>query len=113
MGGQAKVVEVLLDAGADVNQSVKGWGTALQQAVEEGHTEVVKILINHGAKVDVIDDLRGQTLLELATERGFNEIAELLKEAQGKGNEPRTRIRIISARKATPEEGRRYACYDS
>ncbi len=83
--GQAKVVEALLVAGADVNQSDGGGSTALQQAVFEGHTEVVKVLLSHGAKTDVADPLTGGTLLELATERGFKEIAEMLREAEGKG----------------------------
>ena len=42
--------------------------------------EVVKVLVTHGAKLDVFDR-RGRTPLSIAEERGFDEIAAFLKGA--------------------------------
>ena len=46
--GHSNVVKVLLEAGAD--SSVKSrWGTALEGAIEEGQTQIVKMLTEHMA----------------------------------------------------------------
>ena len=48
--GYTAAVQALLDAGADVNAKDKEGVTALMEAQENGHTEVVEILKKAGAK---------------------------------------------------------------
>lgn len=48
-------VEMLLEAGADVNATEKDGGTALTIAVAHGHTEVVRVLLRWGADVNIVN----------------------------------------------------------
>ena len=51
--GNAEIVKLLLDAGADPNEHTE-WGEyALTNAVVRGHTEAVRLLLEGGAAVDV------------------------------------------------------------
>jgi ankyrin repeat protein len=43
------VVQMLMDAGADVNAQVGFYGNALQAASAEGHEKVVQMLVDAGA----------------------------------------------------------------
>lgn len=58
--GQAEVVSLLADAGADVNVRSNDGGTPLHAAVFLGHADVVDVLLNHGANPHLIND-RGET----------------------------------------------------
>ncbi|EXJ68497.1 uncharacterized protein A1O5_08290 [Cladophialophora psammophila CBS 110553] len=51
--------------------------TALHQAAQGGHTEIVRVLLEHGANVDP-KDLRGITPLWSAAQRGSEEIVTML-----------------------------------
>ena len=63
--GHAEIVELLLNAGEDPNRFNPVGGhshsTPLHQAAGNGHLDVVKLLIAHGAKTDVTDILFGAT----------------------------------------------------
>ena len=48
--GHTKMVKILLDHGAHVNQRNKNGMCALDNACEKGHTAVVKILLEHGTR---------------------------------------------------------------
>ncbi|KAF2718867.1 hypothetical protein K431DRAFT_123484, partial [Polychaeton citri CBS 116435] len=50
--GLQRVIQMLLDAGADVNAEGGHYGNALQAASLEGHTEVVQLLLDSGANVN-------------------------------------------------------------
>lgn len=74
--GAAKVIKVLLKAGANIQaQDIVG-RTALKEAVGNNHVEVVKVLIQAGA--DVREQIEGYTLLMWASTTGSKEVAELL-----------------------------------
>ncbi|KAF4626423.1 hypothetical protein G7Y89_g11736 [Cudoniella acicularis] len=88
--GHAKVVALLIEAGASVNASgidfnastgdaESKYRTALLTAVEEGHIEVVNVLINNGGLVNMLlfSDY-GITVLEVARTLGWFEIEALL-----------------------------------
>lgn len=47
-----KVVQILLDAGADVNTQEGRYDNALQAVSYNGHEKVVQILLDAGAKVN-------------------------------------------------------------
>lgn len=47
--GRTKLCQILLDAGASVDQLGNASNTALMLAAKEGHAETVKLLLEHGA----------------------------------------------------------------
>lgn len=73
--GNADVVQVLVNMGADVNAATPDKKTALDVAVKRGHADVVRVLLQQGARPDVknSDD---QYPLYVASSRGFNRIVE-------------------------------------
>lgn len=79
--GYAGIVEDLLRAGADPNVVPDdGTGhTALMAAAGVGHAEVVKLLLANGAD-KTQRDAEGMTALELAKDRGHDDVAQLLRE---------------------------------
>lgn len=50
--GNSEMVKLLLERGADVNNSGGPYGTALQAAVTQGHPEIVKLLLESGANAN-------------------------------------------------------------
>ncbi|KAG7458245.1 hypothetical protein MATL_G00236160 [Megalops atlanticus] len=60
-----------------VNKHAKNGWSPLLLAAERGHTEVVKILLQNHARVDVFDE-HGKAALHLAAEHGNEEIADVL-----------------------------------
>ena len=64
--GFLDIVQLLLDNGANVNDSNFDQQTALMEASEEGHFEVVKLLVQKGANVN-LTDRRGRTAAQLTT----------------------------------------------
>lgn len=68
------LVRLLLQSGAQPNTKLPGYSTksVLSAAVVNGHSEIVRMLIDHGAEV-VEDDL------VKAYDRGFDEILDLLE----------------------------------
>jgi len=48
--GQVEMVEYLIGEGADPNKSGASWSTPMAWAKKRGHTEIEKILNDHGAK---------------------------------------------------------------
>ena len=87
--GHVETVRVLLGSPIDVNHvNNLGW-TALLEAVILGdggprHTEIVQLLIAHGADVNLADRQR-VTPLAHAEQRGQRTISELLRAAGGRG----------------------------
>ncbi|CAH0549633.1 unnamed protein product [Brassicogethes aeneus] len=75
--GQAQVVKVLLEAGANADQAdVDGW-TPLRAAAWGGHTEVVELLVKHGCSLDSVDS-ENRTALRAASWSGHEEIVRNL-----------------------------------
>jgi len=72
-----------LKRGADVNIQKEDGFTALMEASQKGHTEIVKMLIDTGAQVN-IKNKYGTTPLMIASDKGHAEIVELLEAALAK-----------------------------
>ena len=73
------VVRRLLEHGADPNAPARDNPTLLHQSLSHGWLEVARLLHKYGAKVDEKDE-RGKTPVEVASAKGYHEIAKLLSE---------------------------------
>ncbi|MGA9772951.1 MAG: ankyrin repeat domain-containing protein [Blastocatellia bacterium] len=84
--GDAAAVKAFLDKGVPVNAKTQYGATALSYACDKGHTEVVKLLIERGADVNVKDTFYGEVPLGWALGKGHAEIVKILLDhgAQGK-----------------------------
>ena len=91
--GDAATVKRLLDEGVDVNTKFRYGATALFYACDHGHLEVVKVLLDRGAAMDLKDTYYGFTPLALATgpaqkkKPEHSEIAKLLIQKGAPGKE--------------------------
>jgi ankyrin repeat protein len=92
--GNVKVVERIIKFRPEsVNISVTNDGqTPLHIALDRGHLEVVKILLDKGASLDAVDN-HGQTPLQIAQNRGFELVEEEKKATQTRSPSPVTEIR--------------------
>ena len=85
--GDAAAVEALLKKGVDVNAKWRYDQTALFPACDRGHIEVVKVLLAHGAKVDIHDSFYHATPMSWAIEHGHYDIVKLLVQNGGSRDE--------------------------
>lgn len=72
------IARFFIDGGAEVNTTDEDGETPLMTAVREGYTEVVRKLLEKGARTDVKDKNFDQTVLHLAAIRGYGDIVEIL-----------------------------------
>ena len=78
--GHERVVQRLLEKGADVESKDAAGQTPLLRAAENGHEAVVKLLLEKGADVESKDAKYGQTPLSWAARNGHEAVVELLLE---------------------------------
>src|SRR3954451_12190882 len=64
--GDAEKATALLEQGANANYVLPGGRTALHWAAANGHSEVVRVLIDRGAEVNAQDDTKRTPLMEAA-----------------------------------------------
>ncbi|HEX9760646.1 MAG TPA: ankyrin repeat domain-containing protein [Candidatus Acidoferrales bacterium] len=76
--GDLSAVRAALDAGMDVNAKYRYGATALFPACDRGHVEIVKLLLERGAEVNVQDTFYRATPLGWAANKGHAEIIKLL-----------------------------------
>ncbi|KAJ5963373.1 uncharacterized protein N7479_003249 [Penicillium vulpinum] len=77
--GYDKVVQVLLEQGADVNAEGGHYRNALQAACSSGYDNIAQMLLKWGANVNAQHDLYGNAL-KAACSGGHNNIAQMLLE---------------------------------
>ena len=81
MNGDAVIIEELVAAGADPNDSLTVHGdTALMMAARTGKNAAVGTLLDHGADIDAVETWGGTTALTWAVDEGHLETARLLVE---------------------------------
>lgn len=78
--GYYQSVEILINAGANVNSKTHLKETPLMQAAEAGKLKAVNVLLNHGAKVNAKDSF-GETAISKARKKAHYEIVRTLEEA--------------------------------
>ena len=76
-GGHEKVVQRLLDQGADINAQGGRYGSALQAASSEGHEKVVQRLLDQGADINAQGGYFGNAL-QAASFRGHEKVIHML-----------------------------------
>jgi hypothetical protein len=81
--GHTAIVRLLLDAGEDPNRynpvGAHAHSTPLHQAAAGGHAEVVRLLVEHGARLDAKDTMWQGTPAGWAKHEGKTEIADYLR----------------------------------
>jgi hypothetical protein len=81
--GHAAVVKLLLDLGEDPNRfnppGAHSHSTPLHQAALAGHGDTVRVLVEHGARLDIRDILWDGTPAGWAEHAGHSEIAAYLR----------------------------------
>src|SRR5262252_4489407 len=81
--GQVEIVRLLLDAGEDPNRYNPVGGhshtTPLHQAAGAGHDQVVRLLVEHGARLDIKDLLWHATPADWARHAGRAELEAYLR----------------------------------
>lgn len=75
--GDASLVEVLLQRGADYNLSDRGGQSPLNLAARHGHSDVIEILLSYGSDPDHADD-DGWTSLRSAAWGGYVHVVDVL-----------------------------------
>ena len=75
--GNEKIVTMLLNAGAYVNDYSRGW-TALMTAANTNHIAVLKALLNAGANVNLTAKETRWNALMIAAQHGYTEIMNIL-----------------------------------
>jgi ankyrin repeat protein len=80
-------VKAMLDKGVDVNSKNRYGATALSYACDRGSVEMVRLLIERGADVNVEDTFYHATPLGWAADKGYVEIVKLLLDKGAKGKE--------------------------
>ncbi len=76
--GNTAIIQMLLNAGADVESPNAEGQTALMSVARTGNVEAAKLLLKHGAKVNAAEKFGGQTALMWAAARRHPEMVELL-----------------------------------
>ncbi len=75
--GNKEIADLMIKAGANINQWDKDSNTALSFAASEGHKGIVDLLINEGAQLDK-QDIDGYTALMWAALKGHTDIVKML-----------------------------------
>ena len=89
--GEAEVVRVLLEGGADVDKARTDNGaTPLYMAAENGHEAVVRLLVERGADVDKARTDSGATPLHIAAQNGHEAVVRVLVEGGADVDKART-----------------------
>lgn len=72
------IAKMLIDSGAEVNVIQQGKITPLHLASQFGNIEIIIRLLEEGARIDFTTHT-GETASDLAANKGFQEIAEILR----------------------------------
>ncbi|KAK5696240.1 hypothetical protein LTR17_024375 [Elasticomyces elasticus] len=77
--GSVMITRMMIDSGKLDPNALAGGQTALHNAVAGGHQELVKMLLDSGKVDPNIKDSEDRTALQLVVEKGYEDIAKLLR----------------------------------
>ena len=94
--GRLDMVQLLVEAGADVNIRDEDGSTALMCAAEHGHMEIVKYLLQHPDTDVLAKDNDGLTALAVAMEAGHRDVGVVLyaNTSASRGSSPYSSMRV-------------------
>ncbi len=96
MDGNAAIIELLINAGADPNEPVLTHGeTPLMMAARTGKVDAVKVLLDDGARINAAESLRGTTALMWAAEQNHASVIQLLADRGADVNLKSKPLRLI------------------
>ena len=75
-----EMVQLLVEAGADVNATSYSGKTALMEAVLIGRADVIEILLDASADTAIVDDF-GDSAVSIAEAAGYDELARKIRES--------------------------------
>jgi len=96
MEGHKAVIQVLLNAGAELNEKDNSGETALMWAAFGGHSDVVRVVLDAGADVNIVDEY-GRTALD--------EGAGSIKAPEGKGYVDVVKVLLEAGADVNPSSG--------
>ena len=76
--GSGRLIESLINAGADPNEARPEGETALMTAARTGHADAVTVLLAHGADVNASERWQAQTALMWAASENHADVVRLL-----------------------------------
>ena len=76
--GYTKIAEILIEKGANVNERSATYATCLIYAATLNRQEIAKLLIAHGADIE-LKDARGNSALDYAKIQGVPALIHLLE----------------------------------
>ena len=90
------MVQLLIEAGADVNIRDEDGSTALMCAAEHGHMEIVKHLLHHPDTDVSVKDNDGLTALAVAMEAGHRDVGVVLYASMSfsRGSSPYSSMKV-------------------
>lgn len=97
--GRQDMVQLLVEAGADVNIRDEDGSTALMCAAEHGHMEIVKFLLSQSDTDVLAKDNDGLTALAVAMEAGHRDVGVILyaSMSMSRGASPYSSMRLRSS----------------
>ena len=76
--GDERMIDLLLERGAGINQRDSEGGTALMYAAQKGRERATDVLLQRGAEIALQDDIDGSTALTHAARAGHAQVADIL-----------------------------------
>ncbi|HML19729.1 MAG TPA: ankyrin repeat domain-containing protein [Candidatus Dependentiae bacterium] len=89
-----EIIRMLIDAGANVNQRAGICGSPFHWAVLEGNKEIVSMLLAAHADIN-LKDHNGLTPLCIATDKGYQEIVELIHRFNAARSQAITQMEVL------------------
>ncbi|KAH8277643.1 hypothetical protein KR018_002827, partial [Drosophila ironensis] len=110
--GNAEMVSMLLEAGAEINLQDEDGSTALMCAAEHGRVDVIKHLLSHPDCDSLVNDLDGSTAFRIAWQAGHRDVGLLLyvheqmlrSKLPNRGEPTRSSLRSAQINKRMPSE---------
>jgi ankyrin repeat protein len=104
--GNAAVMDALIGAGADPDNTTVNGTSALMLAATSGKTDAVRLLVDKGANVNATEKARNETALMFAAASGRPEVIQVLT---AKGADTNATTKVLDLSEFAKEELERFA----